>query len=221
MTRSYFLFGALVVVALTLLSGVIQGRMSERWGKPADILAAARQLDKIPDKFGPWELESSEKMDETVTRILDCAGYILRTYVRKDTGARAQVVVLLGPPGPTSVHTPDICYNSQDFRTVQELEPWDFSDGQQEHSFWGMTLKPVQLNAGGMLRVYHAWTAGRDWLAAKNARLDFAASKYLYKIQLACPLGELSDAGTDKDPGRDFLKHFIPAAQPFLVPPEI
>jgi hypothetical protein len=220
-TRPYFLFGALVIVALTLFSGAIQGRMNERWSKSADILAAACQLDKIPDKFGPWELASSEKMDETVTRILNCAGYILRTYVRKDTGARAQVVVLLGPPGPTSVHTPDICYNSQDFRTVEKLEPWYFSDGQQEHSFWGMTLEPVQLNAGGMLRIYHAWTAGRDWLAAKNARYYFASSKYLYKIQVACPLPELSDARTDKDPGRDFLQAFVPAAQPFLVPPEM
>ena len=84
-----------------------------------------------------------------------------------------------------------------------------------------MTLEPVQLNAGSMLRVYHAWTTGRDWSAAKNARYNFASSKYLYKIQLACPLLELSDAESDKDPGRDFLKHFIPAAQPFLVPPEI
>ncbi|MHB8863005.1 MAG: exosortase-associated EpsI family protein [Pirellulaceae bacterium] len=221
MTRSYFFFGALLVVGLTILSGTIQGHTSGRWGKPADILAAARQLDKIPGKIGPWELEQSGKLDEPAARVLDCAGYVLRTYVRPDTGARAQVVILLGPPGPTSVHTPDICYNVRAYRTLQEMKPWSFSDGERKHSLWGMTLEPIRLSEGGMLRVYHAWSTGHEWSAAKDARFAYAASRYLYKIQLACPLRELSDAGSDKDPGQDFLQAFIPAAQPFLVPPEM
>lgn len=193
--------------------------MSHRWGKPADIQAAARKLQQIPKTCGPWEATTSDKLDEQVQRILESAGYILRTYIHQETRASVQVAILLGPPGPTSVHTPDICYASHDYTTVQENERWELTDGQRRHAFWAMTLKPVELNAS-QLRVYHAWTTGDQWSAPDNARFEFAGSRYLYKIQLACPLADVSVAGTDKDPGREFLRYFVSAAQPYLVPPE-
>lgn len=218
MTPSKLLLGTVVLVAMTISSGVIQGHLSNRWGTPVDLLAAARKLEQIPHTCGPWELEQAEKLDDNVTQELDCVGYVLRTYVHRDTQMRAQVAVILGPPGPTSVHTPDICYSARDYRTLHSMERWSFADGQRHHSLWEMTLEPSRLESGGFLRVHHAWTSGNEWLAPEHARLAFASSKYLYKIQLACPLVELADAGTDKDTGRQFLTHFIPAMQPFLVP---
>lgn len=211
------------VIAVTVVSGVIQGQMSYRWGKPIDMLAAATKLRETPDKFGPWVLEESGKLDPEVAKILESAGSIVRTYVCQDTGVRVQVAVLLGPTGPTVVHTPDICYSSQDYQIPQKLTPWEFSDGESMNEFLGMTLESKQLASGGMLRTYHAWSAGHEWSAptTKAARLmKFAAARYLYKIQIACPLIELADAGTDKDPGRVFLRDFIPVLQQFLVPPE-
>jgi len=217
-TYSKLLLGTVVLVAVTVSSGVIQGHLSNRWGAPVDFLAAARKLEQIPRTCGPWELEQSAELDDLVARELESVGHVLRTYVHRDTQARAQVVVLLGPSGPISVHTPDICYRARDYRTLQTMERWDFSDGQRNHSLWGMTLEPSRLQDGGLLRVYYAWTSGNEWSAPDHARFAFASSKYLYKIQLACSLTDLADAGTDKDPGREFLSHFIPAMQPFLVP---
>ena len=219
MTRSYLLFGALVIVSLTILSGTIQGRMSNRWGKPADIQSAVLRLQQIPNAFGPWEMKRSDKIAEPVLRELDCAGYVLRTYVHRDTGASIQAVVLLGPPGPISVHSPDVCYSSRDYATVQDHEQWSMKDGPREHVFWTKTLEPVELSAS-LLRVYYAWTTGNQWSAPDDARFAFAGTRHLYKIQLAGPIQDVSDAGTDKDPGREFLTDFVPAAQPYLVPSE-
>ncbi len=221
MSHIKIFFAFLAVIALTLASGVIHGQMSYRWGKPVDMLAAATKLGKTPEKIGPWVAEESGKLDPETAKILESAGSIVRTYVSQDTGARVQVAVLLGPTGPTAVHTPDICYSSQDFRTLQELAPWEFTEGDRKNEFLGMTLEPIQLTSGGMLRTYHAWSTGKAWSAPLgDNRLAFAKARYLYKIQIACPLADLADAGTDKDPGRLFLRDFIPALKQFLIPPE-
>ena len=219
MTRSKILLGVILVLALTFLSGMIHGRMSYRWGKTADMKLAATKLEQIPKSFGPWELRGSEELDPEVANVLECAGYIVRTYVDGETGDQVNMFVLLGPPGPTAAHTPDICYNSRAYKNVQEKEPWQLESGQQEHVFWGETLESVDVTEG-LLRVYHAWSAGTQWQAPENSRFAFGAEPYLYKVQLASPLLKLADAGTDTDPGRRFLKDFVPAAQPFLVPPK-
>lgn len=219
MTRSQILFGVILVLVLTSLSGLIHGRMSYRWGKTVDMKLAATKLEQIPKSFGPWELQRSEELDPSVAKILECAGYVVRTYVNNETGGTVNMFVLLGPPGPTAAHTPDICYNSRAYDTVQEKEHWELESGKQNHMFWSETLESVDVNEG-LLRVYHAWSAGTQWQAPENSRFAFAAEPYLYKVQLAAPLLKLADADTDADPARNFLQHFVPAAQPFLVPTE-
>lgn len=219
MTRSQILLGVILVVGLTVLSGMIQGRMSYRWGKTVDMKHAAAKLEQIPKSFGPWELESSQDMDPEVEKILECAGHLMRTYVNNETGDQVNMFVLLGPPGPTAAHTPDICYNSRAYEIVQQQERWPFENGRHKHTFWSETLESRDVNEG-LLRVYHGWSSGTRWEAPENSRFAYSAEPYLYKVQLAAPLVKLADAGTDADPARNFLRHFVPAAQPFLVPPE-
>ncbi len=218
MTRSEYLLGILIVAVLTVGSGVIHGRMSHRWGVPIDMKLAGAKLEQIPDECGPWKLDSSEQMDEEVKRVLECSGYILRNYVNTETGATVNMFVLLGPPGPTAAHTPDICYKSQDYPTVQKKKRWELTVGQTRHAFWAQTLESTDLDRS-LLRVYHAWSPGDRWQAPDDSRFAFTDRRYLYKIQLAVPLSKLEDAGTDADPGRGFLEHFVAAAQPFLIPP--
>src|SRR5512140_3244808 len=105
---------AVVLVAgLTIFSGYLQGRLRNRWGTPADLVAAAKLLEATPTEFGRWKLEKQTPLSENVARLLECAGYISGNYVDQATGEVVSVVVLLGPPGPISVHTPEICYSSR------------------------------------------------------------------------------------------------------------
>ncbi len=101
-------FGVVLLAGATLLSGVIHGRMSGRWGPPPAMLQASKELDRFPERFGTWQLTSNERMSDNVVRILECAGYFVRTYADEKTGAGVHVAVTLGPAGPIATHTPEI-----------------------------------------------------------------------------------------------------------------
>lgn len=207
-----------LVVGLTLLSGIIHGRMSDRWGPPQDSLAAANKLAEIPDQFGGWKLQISEEISDSVVEMLECAGYINRTYVNQETGESVNVAILLGPPGPISVHTPEICYSSRDYAIVGEPQQVTVRSSQgSDDEFWAMTFQSRDLSAD-ILRVYYAWSTGGGWSAAKAPRFTFAACPYLYKIQLAGHLPPGADAEAS-DPCRSFLQNFVPVATRYLVEP--
>ena len=118
----WFLPGIVLVAALTTLSGVLQGRMHNRWGPSADVLSVANKLAEIPSQFGDWRLQSSEELGETAANMLECAGYIIRNYENQATGDVVSVTVLLGPPGPISVHTPEVCFGSRNYTSCSKRQ---------------------------------------------------------------------------------------------------
>jgi len=105
----------LLVAGLTLASGMIHGRLTNRWGPPTAMLAAAERLKGVPTECGDWRrMEKDLEMDETTINMLELEGWINRTYLHQPTGQTVHVAVLLGPPGRISVHTPEICFSSRD-----------------------------------------------------------------------------------------------------------
>ena len=210
---------AIVLVAgLTLLSGLIHGQMSNRWGPSPDVLAVAEKLEEIPDRVGSWQLKNSDKMDDFTANMLQCAGYILRTYENRVTGENVNMFIIVGPPGPISVHTPEVCYDSQGYpiREARQRVTIENRDGPDDN-FWAMTLRSKDLNAD-QIRAYYAWSTGGPWLAAKGPRYAYAGCPYLYKIQLASHTSLQTDPGTG-DPCSRFLKDFVPEAKRYLVAP--
>jgi len=207
--------GIILVLVLTSLSGVIQGRMSNRWGPPRDVLAVAEKLNDIPGQFGSWQLESSDEIAQPILTMLECTGYIFRTYVNQETGETVRVSVFSGPSGPMSVHTPEICYSSRDYTTHEErrLVPIEIEGSNED--FWALTLRSNSIDAD-MLRVYYSWNTGDHWSAPEDSRFKFASSPFLYKIQLASYLPPRADVETD-DPCRRFLQDFVPVAQRYLA----
>ena len=51
--------GVALVVALTVMSGAIHGRLNQRWGPSGNVEAAAELLHQWPEAFGDWELEAA------------------------------------------------------------------------------------------------------------------------------------------------------------------
>lgn len=206
------------MAVLTIVTGMVQGRMSNRWGPSETMYNAAKQLEKLPAQFGNWRLLTSQEMSEDVINQLECAGYINRTYTNRQTGETVNMALIIGPAGPTAVHTPEICYSS---RAHKQLAPREcvtlFGGSNQEDKFWSLTFRSTGVNAD-LLQVCYAWSTGDRWLAAGNPRFSLAGQPYLYKIQLASRLPFYADLKAN-DPCKNFLQDFLPVAKQCMIEP--
>ena len=174
MKRSYLLLGVVVAFGLTILSGVLQGRMRNRWGPSPDTVRAAEKLAELPSQFGNWKLRSTGRLGETAEQMLECTGYIVRDYQNQATNDLVSVTVLLGPPGPISVHTPEVCFPSRDYSAMGLREEVVIrGEEKQNDQFWSLSYKANNLR-GDMLRVYYAWSTGRHWSASGEPRMKYA-----------------------------------------------
>ena len=206
-------------VLITLAGGVLYGKYAQRWGPPPDMLAAATKLDQLPRQLGPWTLVETLTMEDSTLEMLECAGYVNRSYMNQETGQTVGLAIIVGPPGPTAVHTPEICFSSRAYeqqgdrrRVNLDASPVD------RQSFWSIDFSTRNVLADG-LRVYYAWSAGENWEAADSPRFEFAAAPYLFKIQLAAPRSAgLGAEGPDA--GQDFLEEFLRSGWPRVRPEE-
>jgi hypothetical protein len=226
MKQASFVFGLAAVVALTLVSGVLQGRIRNRWGPSESLRAAAQRLDNVPRSFGGpqddrWQLKSDEKMADDTVAMLECTGYFVRTYEKRRSGETVNVFVVVGPAGPISVHTPEVCYSSQAYTSRENRRRVAIQGAQeQDDQFWALSFKTKTLQED-LLIVYYAWTANNRWSAPKDARFAFVGSPFLYKIQLSTemPAGA-APAGSnlkDSDTCREFLNDFVPVLRQYLT----
>ena len=210
--RGSFKSGLLLLVGLTLGSGAAAGWLDNRWSRSVDLLAAGECLRQTPEKFGDWVLEHSQSLDEEAAELLQASGSTLCNYRNQKTGEAVIVALVVGPAGPISVHSPEVCYSSRDFKTLAPPKRFHVG-GAAGGQLWGMTLERTDLD-GGKLSVAYGWNDGRGWAAPRQPRFQFGGAPLLYKLQLAAPLG---DEGPDKgDPCRLFLRDFLPALDDVL-----
>ena len=209
MKRWLSVVAVVAAVAITTGAGVLHGRLTHRWGPPADLVAASKRLDSVPSDFGNWRAEESKPLGDVVVRVLQCAGYINRTYVNHETGESVNVAILLGPPGPISVDTPEVCYSSRDLAVIVPAQRVSVRGADKpEEQFWALTFRSHNVT-GDELRVYYAWTVSGLWQAPEEPRITFGGEGMLYKIQLAAgqPAGSNS---RNRDPCLNFLRDFLP-----------
>lgn len=173
---------------LTTASALLAGKFGNRWGVPVDMTAAANKLADVPTSFGPWEIETEDALDPLARETLECAGEVVRTYRHREKGDVVRMALLVGPPGPLSVHTPEICYSSRDFSKQREPEHLEVLGAKsRRHQLWAMPLKANDVD-GQSLDVAYGWNAGDGWLAPKEARFSFGGKSLLYKLQIAVPV---------------------------------
>jgi hypothetical protein len=141
--------------------------------------------------------------------MLQCSDFINRQYLDQTTGQTVSVFVVLGPAGPVSVHTPDVCYSSVHYQVLgprQAVEVRDAAGGQTE--FWAVTLESTRIDKS-LLRVHYAWSPDGRWTAPQNPRFSCAGLPYLLKVQVAASLPAGTDLAQD-DPCQSFLEDFVP-----------
>jgi hypothetical protein len=195
-------------VLLTLLVGAVYGHYSQRWGASPDLIAAGKRLETFPEAIGPWQLEKVEPVSDLVVQILACTGYVNRRYVNRETGQTVGVALVVGPSGPISVHTPEICYSSRSYRIAEsDAKKAIPGDGERPHSFWSVTFEPAKFGAEA-LRVYYAWNTGSGWRAASAPRFEYGGFPLLYKLQVSGPFDPTAEEGRS-DPAGEFLTQLV------------
>ncbi|HXT60353.1 MAG TPA: exosortase-associated EpsI family protein [Pirellulales bacterium] len=208
----------LIVFALTAVSGAAAGVLGNRWGTPPDLRAAAVRLDRLPADLGEWRLIDESPLDESLVEMLQCIGSTNRTYHNRRSGETVHMSLIVGPPGPTSVHTPEICFSSQGYHVVAAAERRAYAGASSEPS--AQTESPAATNEfrktafapdqgpPALLIAYYGWCDGRAWLAPERPRFAFGGLPYLYKMQLAAKIVRRTDE--DGDPCDAFLRELLP-----------
>ncbi len=243
-TRSTIL-AASCLIALTVLSGVMHGRLTNRFAPPAATQAAAGRLKQVPERFGDWECEGSLEMSDATIEMLQCEDYLARRYVNQRSGETVEVSVILGPPGPIAEHTAEICISSRAYRLLGPRRKVVLAaggaplagNGQQHASAEELWVVDFRRNSppADVLRVYYGWSTGRQWVAPppgfvwdwktlrfRGARAVFSGRPYLYKIQAAASMLDVPDTAADQpgnDVVREFLEDFLPVVRDYLVEP--
>lgn len=209
-------FGVALVAGLTLASGIIHGRMSNRWGPSPDTLSAAKKLEEFPAQFGNWKLHSPEKMSDTAVSMLEPVGYISGRYVNQQTGEFVSMTVILGPGGLLGGHTPDGCMGFQGYTVLEGPNEVTIQDPDgSDHKFWIATLQSSGPDPK-KFRVYYAYSTGDRWSAPIAPRFTLAGYHYLYKLQLSSILPFGAESETDGSCG-EFLQDFLPVAKHYLI----
>jgi len=213
-TDRKFLTLLVTVIVLTLASGSLYGHLTQRWGPAADLVAAADHVRSFPKTVGAWQLIEESTMPVKTQQTLECAGYVNRTYLHQETGQSIGLALIVGPAGPTAVHTPEICYSSRSY-TIEAAAQKIFID-EQGPSFWGIRFKSRHAGAPP-LQVYYAWNDGAQWEASENPRLQFGGRRLLYKIQVSGDAG--SGFGKElSDPAREFINALTKSSWTPIIP---
>jgi hypothetical protein len=170
---------------------------------------AVARLQRVPAVVGDWEGQD-QKLDPRQVRRAEMDGYLLRRYVNRRTQAAVTVLLVCGRPGPTALHSPDVCYAGQGYTQAgapaRHTLPAAGASG--EASFWvGEFHKPGP--SPEPLRILWAWNAAGAWQAPDHPRFEYAAHAALYKLYA---IREMSQAGgpVAEDAAVVFLKEFLP-----------
>ena len=185
--RSPGRFLSLVIVGtgITVATGAVYGRLTQRWGPVPDLQAAGKHVEDFPAQIGDWQLVSEEPISESTLRMLSCEGHINRQYVNRQSGAIVSFSIIVGPTGPTAVHTPEICYSSRAYSIQDPRERVTLLDRSgKPHSFWSLSFRSNK-ESSDLLRVYYAWCADARWTASESPRFEFGGRKLLYKLQMS------------------------------------
>jgi hypothetical protein len=209
MVLSRHTFTAGVFIIATVISGLLLGHASDRWGASSDALAAEHSLNRpLPNRVGNWRMRKEQTLEQDVLKLLRCKSYLARVYEHDQTGDLVTITVLVGPAGPLSVHTPEICYSSRDYVISKTRNKYVVDDNSgKHHEFWDVALKARDAETSTQ-RVLYGWASGDIWNASEHPRFAYAGAPYLYKLQLAAR----SQDGAQLegfDMCQDFLRSFL------------
>jgi hypothetical protein len=198
---------AVTAVAVVLLSGLVHGLWTDRWASADEPAAVAAKFDDVPLDLGDWH---GQPLDNGPRQTEPLAGYIYRRYVHRRSGATVTVALVCGRPGPTSIHTPEVCYGASGF-DVSTKRPFDlpFTVGDRPARFFVSEMARSRAAEQTHLRIFWAWNGGGAWEVADNPRLAFARHAVLHKLYVIREMRSPNEP-LDSDPCLDLMQTFLP-----------
>lgn len=206
--RSVILPVAALVLVVT--AGIVQGVMTNRWGKPHDMQPIAEQLQSIPATFGDWSATEVEVPADQLERG-EILGHLSRRYINRKSGAAVSVLVVLGRPGPISVHTPDVCFKGAGYEQLAASQSYDENiPGIGPCGFTVTSFNLPSTTLPETIRVFWSWSTDGRWTAPENPRITFAGKPFLLKMYATRSMHS-RDEETKDDESLVLLKELLPA----------
>jgi Protein of unknown function (DUF3485) len=203
-------------LVLIIAFGVANGMWTDRWSMFEGPAQASAKLHDIPQSIGDWEGKDQE-LDASQVSQAGIVGYVMRHYTNRVTGETVQVLLVCGSAGPTSCHTPDICYAGQGYELAT---PPTFKTFPATSSQASATFNVGRFQKAGptpdILNIYWAWNATGTWNAPANPRWAFGHHRFLYKLYVIRPQTKTTESSAD-DTVPAFLQGFLPQVQKFLL----
>lgn len=216
------LSGFVVVLLLLIPSTWVCGSNWGYWGNFKQIeKEAGVSLEAIPKEFGSWKAGEDEPLDQDAIEQLELSRYVVRRYVNKDNERdHVALVLLIGPTGRLTAHTPKVCFGGQNFTQDGPGRPISFpftSEGEEKKDV--MTKLVFNNNSidGGSKIFYYGGNVGGEWMEIEdNTRYTITRNyRIMYKLQVEAFVADES-AGDDDVVAR-FLKEFLPEIRGVLV----
>jgi len=207
----------LSALPLLIAFGIAEGIWSDRWKPSVRVEDAVQRLQGLSLTAGDWEAEEQE-LDPREVKIGELAGYIMRRYTNRESGAAVSVFVACGKPGPIVAHRPDVCYGGAGHEQTAESARQKIDlDGMPAAEFFHADFRKSNVVIAERLRIFWSWSGDGTWVASDSPRFSFARFPFLYKIYVVHPTLAADDQG-DQDPAIDFIRVFLPQLQEKIFP---
>jgi hypothetical protein len=207
----------LSALAGLLVTGIMHGRITDRWRYSDTLQSALSKLPQLPLLVGNWDGTILE-VDTEGTARRGAGSYVSARFVNRLQGDVVYVTLVCGRPGPLSLHPPTICLPahgfSQNGAEVRLSIPLGGELGKNEFctaEFLKTGVVPEHT------RFYWSYSAGGRWSVPADPRISLAGHPAVYKLyffhrssQADDPLGE--------NPCLPFLRAYVPELQKVLFP---
>ncbi len=204
-------------VALVLVLGpaVVHGLWTQRWQPSPAVETAAARLADVPLAFGDWQGEPLT-LDPDAVAQAKLTGCWMRRYTHAATGRNVTVLLMCGPAGPVSVHTPEWCFGGAGYDMAGPAVKYAVH-AEPPAEFWTARFSKPGPVLPDQLRIFWAWSTAGTWEAPRQPRLAFGRSAFLYKLYILRNLTDPQEP-PDNDPCLEFLRVFLPELSHTLFP---
>jgi Protein of unknown function (DUF3485) len=201
----------LVAFALLVGSGLVHGRLTDRWGTSTAMAQAVARLDRVPRSFGDWEGQDVA-MDRRQIERAQIQGHLSRKYRNARDGREISVLLVCGRPGPISVHTPDVCYAGAGYEAGAPPSPGTLATEDHRAAVLRACFTKVDALVPETLDIFWSWNARGVWEAPANPRIGFASYQALFKVYvIACRSGAEAAHRVEPAVDEDFARLFLTA----------
>jgi hypothetical protein len=207
----------LIAIGVIVLSGVVHGIWSSRWQTSERLDQAVARVPLVPKTAGDWHAEDVEVNPDAYAQT-GALGYWMRRYKHQKTGNEVTVILMCGPSGKMSVHTPNICYQGAGFLIQGEPVECTVSEKNWTAALWTADFAKETGAGDQRLRIFWSWTAGEQWSAPDNARFAFSGQPALYKLYVVRDM-TFSRAALENDPAVDLMRQLLPLMDKTLFSP--